>query len=460
MDPLSTADIERRRSHLLVSVFLLLAAFATFSVVLSFLDPHALAELHVAPSAARYGVLALAFGFVALVFERDRALKKMAARGERQRLLMASLQNRLDVLESLLEAGDRLNAPLMVHDVLDVLLDSAISLTGAQGGAVSTLDEDETEISVARRHSMTVQPSALEHAELVDLPLMSGDRQVGLVQLALPFDTDDPVLDAVLKRFAERGAIALERAQLMAKDRASVAYLRAANVVKSRFLQTVSHELRTPLTSIIGYSRTMDLHWERLADETKLEFLRAINEQGGRLKMLVERILEAARVELEGVTVHRLVHDVRRSVERGLAGFPHHDIERLAVGLPDGAVTAEIDPFVVEQSVQNLVDNALRYTTGEVQVSLDYYRDSIVIVVADSGPGVPRSDLDLIIQPLGRIDENVQSGTGLGLHIVRTLVTDHGGRLEIASEPTGTRVQVTLPREASLRIPEASRSSA
>ena len=459
MDPLSTAAIERRRSHLLVSVFLLLAAFATFSVVLSFLDPRALAELHVAPSAARFGVLALALGFVALVFERDRALKMMAARGERQRLLMASLQNRLDVLESLLEAGDRLNAPLMVHDVLDVLLDSAISLTGAQGGAVSTLDEDEAEVSVARRHSLTVQPSALEHAELVDLPLMSGERQVGLVQLALPFDTDDPILDAVLKRFAERGAIALERAQVMAKDRASVAYLRAANVVKARFLQTVSHELRTPLTSIIGYSRTMDLHWERLSDETKLEFLRAINEQGGRLKMLVERILEAARVELEGVTVHRLVHDVRRSVERGLADFSH-DIERLAVGLPDGPVTAEIDPFVVEQSVLNLVDNALRYTSGEVQVSLDHYRDSIVIVVADSGPGMPRSDLDLVVQPLGRIEENVLSGTGLGLHIVRTLVTDHGGRLEIASEPTGTRVQITLPRDASLRIPEISRSSA
>ncbi len=456
MDPLCTADIERRRSRLLASVFLLLGAFATLSVVMSLLDADALSPLRLAPTAARYGVLALALGFVALVVERDRALRVLAARGERQRILMASLQNRLEVLESLLEAGDRLNAPLMVHDVLDVLLDSAISLTGAPGGSVATVvGDDDGEIKVARRHSMTVAPAALEFAELVDFPLTVGDREIGVLQLALPFDTEDPVLAHVLERFTERAAIALERAQLMAKERASAAYLRAANVVKSRFLQTVSHELRTPLTSIIGYSRTLEHHWEKLPDETKLEFARSINEQGGRMKILIERILEAARVELAGVTVRPLVHDVRRSVERGLSEFPH-DSGRIALALPDEEVTAEVDPFVVEQSVQNLVDNALLYSAGEVRVSLDHYRDSVVITVTDSGPGMNQSDLDLVVQPLGRIEENVNSGTGLGLHIVRTLVADHGGRLELASSPSGTTIQVSLPRGAASRVPHAS----
>lgn len=444
MDPLR-ADIERRRSRLLVWVFVLLTSFATAAVVMSFLDPEALAALHLAPSAARYGVLILAIAFIALVAERDRALRALAARGERQRILMATLQNRLEVLESLLEAGDRLNAPLMVHDVLDVLLDSAISLTGAHGGSVSTLDEDEAEITVARRHSMTVDPAALDVVDMVDIPLVVDERRVGVLQLALPYDVNDPVLAEVLERFAERAAGALRLAQLMATERASVAYLRAANIVKSRFLQTISHELRTPLTSILGYARTLDHHWERLPEDMKLEFARSIGEQGGRLKMLVERILEAARVELEGVTVHRVVHDVRRSLERGLVAFPH-DLPRLAVGLPSDPVTAEIDPFVVEQAVENLVDNALRYTTAEVRVALDHYRDSVVITVADRGPGMDQSQLDLVVEPLGRIDDRFGSGTGLGLHIVRTLVADHGGNLEISSSEDGTTVRVTLPR--------------
>lgn len=458
MDPLR-ADIERRRSRLLVWVFLLLTSFATASVVMSFLDPEALATLHLAPSAARFGVLVLALAFIALVAERDRALRRLASRGERQRILRATLQNRLEVLESLLEAGDRLNAPLTVHDVLDVLLDSAISLTGAHGGSVSTLDEDETEIKVARRHSMTVDPAALEIADLVDIPLITDGHEVGVMQLALPYDVSDPVLAEVLDRFAERAAGALRLAQLMATERASVAYLRAANIVKSRFLQTISHELRTPLTSILGYARTLDYHWERLPDDTKLEFARSIGEQGGRLKMLVERILEAARVELEGVTVRRIVHDVRRSLERGLADFPH-DLSRLAVGLPSEPVTAEVDPFVVEQAVQNLVDNALRYTAGAVRVSLDHYRDSVVITVGDRGPGMDQSQLDLVVEPLGRIDENVGSGTGLGLHIVRTLVADHGGDLQISSSEDGTTVRVRLPRGSVVERPHRSARSA
>lgn len=449
MDPL-TADIERRRSRLLVWVFLLLVSFATAAVAMSFLDPGALAALHLAPSAARFGVLVLAIAFIALVVERDRALRALAARGERQRILMATLQNRLEVLESLLEAGDRLNAPLMVHDVLDVLLDSAISLSGAHGGSVSTFDEDEGEIKVARRHSMTVDPAVLEVVDLVDIPLVADGRRIGVLQLALPFDVDDPVLAEVLDRFAERAAGALRLAQLMATERASVAYLRAANIVKSRFLQTISHELRTPLTSILGYANTLDRHWERLPEEMKLEFARSIGEQGSRLKILVERILEAARVELEGVTVRRVVHDVRRSLERGLVAFPH-DLSRVALGLPSEPVTAEIDPFVVEQAVQNLVDNALRYTAGDVTVSLDHYRDSIVITVADRGPGMDQSQLDHVVEPLGRIDERFGSGTGLGLHIVRTLVADHRGTLEISSWESGTTARVRLPRGSDIQ---------
>jgi signal transduction histidine kinase len=398
-------------------------------------------------------VLALAAGLVALVIERHRAVAAAIAKGERYRNLATALQNRLEVLGSLLEAGDRLNAPLMVQDVLDVVLDAAIDLVAAEGGSVRTFDEDDAEISLARRYSVTVDASALDLVEMVDFPMQMDGRDIGMLQLAMPRDAGDPQLLEVVSRFAEGAARALDRAQVMAKDRASVAYLRASNLVKSRFLQTVSHELRTPLTSIIGYSSTLDNHWDRLDDEMKLEFARAIKEQGGRMKMLIERILEAARVELEGVNVRRVLHDVRRSVDRAVQSFPY-DVERLEVALPDVPVNGEIDPFVIEQAVQNLVDNALRYTTGRVRVSLDGYRDSVVISVLDEGPGMDEANLKVVTKPLIRVDENVQSGTGLGLHIVATLISDHGGRLNIASGPDGTKVVATVPRGGVLSMVE------
>jgi signal transduction histidine kinase len=199
------------------------------------------------------------------------------------------------------------------------------------------------------------------------------------------------------------------------------------------------------LTSIIGYSSTLEHHWGRLEEPVKLEFAHSILEQGQRLKMLVERILEAARVELEGVTVRRVLHDVRRSVDRAIGAFPH-DAERIEVAMPDLPVNGEIDPFVVEQAVQNLVDNSLRYTTGRVRVSLDGYREKIRISVVDEGPGMQAIDLKLVEEPLMRVDSNIQSGTGLGLHIVATLVADHGGRLNIRSGEKGTRAEVSIPR--------------
>lgn len=445
MDPLTTAQIDDRRSRLLAAVSVVLGGFASLAVVLSFFGPDLLAPLQVTPGVARWGILALTAGFVALVIERDRSLRVLARTSEHYRAVSIGLNNRLDVLTALLVAGDRLNAPLMVQDVLDVLLDSAIDLVGAEGGSVRTLDEDDVEISVARRHSVVVDAGSLDIVDMVDLPLELDGREIGMLQLALPPKADNAMLREVLERFCEGAARALDRAQVMANDRASVAYLRAANLVKSRFLQTVSHELRTPLTSIIGYSSTLEHHWARLDDQVKLEFAHSILEQGERLKMLVERILEAARVELEGVTVRRVLHDVRRSVDRAVHAFSY-DETRLDVAMPDTPVNGEIDPFVIEQAVQNLVDNALRYTTGRVRVSLDGYRQTVVISVVDEGPGMEAADLKLVKEPLIRVDANVQSGTGLGLHIAATLVADHGGRLEITSGEKGTRAQVTLPR--------------
>jgi signal transduction histidine kinase len=448
VDPLTTADIDRRRSRLLRSVFILLAAFASASVGLSFLAPSLLPPLDLSSVVARLGILLLTAGFVVLAIERDRALSRLAGQKDRERVLAARLKSRLDVLESLLDAGDRLNAPLAVPDVLDVLLNGAIELVGAEGGSVTAFDEGEPDISVARRHAVPVDLSLMDLTELVEFPLVIDGRKIGQLALALPFDRDDPILIDLLARFLEGATRALQRVQALADEQASVAYLSAANVVKARFLETVSHELRTPLTSIIGYSRTLELRWDQLPDETKLEFARAVNEQGGRLKMLVERLLEAARVELEGVTVKRVVHDVRRSVERALSVFDH-DLDRLALAVPGIPIEGNVDPFVVEQAVQNLVDNALRYTDGEVRVSLDAYRSSIVIRVSDRGPGLDALQLRHVLEPLCRVDENVHSGTGLGLHIVRTLVQDHGGRLDLSSDETGTRAQVTLPRGAS-----------
>ena len=299
---------------------------------------------------------------------------------------------------------------------------------------------------------------------IAPLRLTPHAARIGFLALLIGFVALTIERDRALKHLSAQAEqrehlLAEAKVQLVAQERASEAYVRAASLVRSRFLQTVSHELRTPLTSIMGYSLTLDKHWERLDDQVKRECARSIGEQGNRLKILVERILEAARVELEGVTMKKVRHDVRRSASRALRYIPPTDAGRIQLAVPSLAVIADLDPFVVEQAILNCVDNALRYTKGPVTVSLDGYRPTVRLVIADEGPGMDAAQLKQITHPLTHPDA-VRSGSGLGLHVVKTLVVDHGGRLKISSGPEGTRVEISLPRWVRTEATEPARVSA
>lgn len=366
--------------------------------------------------------------------------------------LDAFFDNRLKVLDSLL-AGEA-SSTLPVDQVLKVILECAVEAAGAERGTIDFFAQEDDDLTVAQTVSTSPGPGPSESRPSFEITLSLENQLVGLLTLTLPPHANGPSPSTLyaLERFGGRAAKILERATVVNREKASAAYLEASQLVKSRFLTTISHELRTPLTSIIGYSKTLDNHWSRLGDEQKREFVRQIENQGNKMHRLVERILEAARVELQGVVIEPVEHDVRTSVQKALAAFMAMDAPRLEVSLPDRPVEAEIDPYVIDQVLSNLVDNALRYTKGKVRVSLDHHRNSVIMSVTDHGGGIDPKQLNLVLEPLYRIDENVQSGTGLGLHIVRTLVESHGGRGEIRSGSTGTSIAIKLPRTASSRI--------
>lgn len=445
----------RPQSRVLGYVVALLGTCATLAFVLSFFATGPFTALAETPLTVRVGVMALIFAFIALVFQENRRHHEVAAQRFRNMVVESSLDTRLTVVQSLLDASNKMSTPLSVDDVLQVLLDSAVQAAGARSGSIDFFEDRGGDLAVARTVTTDPKkPGSRSSLPAVEIPLSVQDRLVGLLTLNLPKATPslaEPRLHA-LERFAGKAARMIESADALNRTSASEAYLEASNLVKSRFLTTISHELRTPLTSIIGYSKTLDNHWNRLENDQKREFVREIEKQGNRMNRLVERILEAARVELQGVVIEPIEHDVRLTVQKALAPFMATEASRLKVALPDRPIEAELDPFVIDQVLSNLVDNGLRYTKGTVRVSLDCYRSSVTISVSDNGDGIDPKQLNLVLEPLYRIDENVQSGTGLGLHIVRTLVESHGGRGEIRSGSTGTHIAIKLPRTASSRI--------
>jgi len=455
MRPVAQGDLDRGNGRLLGYAVGLLGGFTLLSVALSFFAEGPFRPLRETPASVRFGVMALTAGFIALVWQEQVRLKRAAADSVRSRVLDTAIENRMRVVSGLLDDDGRSAAPLPMDDVLSIILACAVDASGAESGTIDFFEHKGTDVAVAqtvtthphRKNKKSTHPS-------LELPLAHDENLVGLLTLVRPRTAPDLDRGTIssLERFSARAARLIQKAAQVNKDSASAAYLEASNLVKSRFLTTISHELRTPLTSIIGYSKTLSNHWMRLQEDQKREFVLEIEKQGNRLARLVERILEAARVELQGVVIEPVLHDVRSSVQRGVAPFMATEADRIRVALPERPIEAEIDPFVIDQVLSNLVDNALRYTSGMVRVSVDAYRSSVTIAVSDEGDGIDPKQLNLVLEPLYRIDENIQSGTGLGLHIVRTLVESHGGRGEIRSGSTGTSIAIKLPRTASSRI--------
>ncbi|MBI3288230.1 MAG: PAS domain-containing protein [Elusimicrobia bacterium] len=230
--------------------------------------------------------------------------------------------------------------------------------------------------------------------------------------------------------------------------------LRRLEQMRRDFVANVSHELRTPLASIKGYAETLR---EGAIDdkENRLEFVRTIEDQAGRLSKLVDDLLDLSAIEsghrppaLRATDVGSLIGAVVRyfgpaAAERGLA---------LAALPPVDLPEALADPEQVRQILGNLIENAVKYNepNGRVDVSAEHRDGEILVSVRDTGVGIPEADLPRVFERFYRVDKSrarEAGGTGLGLAIVKHLVEAHGGRVWVASrQPGGSTFFFTLRR--------------
>ncbi len=222
--------------------------------------------------------------------------------------------------------------------------------------------------------------------------------------------------------------------------------------VRDDFVATMSHELRTPLTSALAYLELLDESDE--ASATVRKQVGAVRRNVVRLSHLVADLLFAARassgsrpIDTYPVDVVTVVTEAVEAASVAAAGVG----VRLACEHPDSVMTVA-DGMRLRQVVDNLIDNAIAYTApdGLVVVTLAEAGDRLVLTVADDGEGIDVEDVGEVFGRFFR-GQNAQRrqvpGTGLGLHIVRTIVEAHGGEVSLESvRDEGTTVRVELPR--------------
>jgi cell cycle sensor histidine kinase DivJ len=222
---------------------------------------------------------------------------------------------------------------------------------------------------------------------------------------------------------------------------------------KSRFLANMSHELRTPLNAIMGFSDIMRARMFGPLPEKYGEYGEMIHESGQHLLDLINDVLDMSKIEAERFQLSIERFDAREAVSASLrlmrlqadgAGV------KLRGVLPAETLEVDADRRAIKQIVLNLVSNALKFTPkgGSVTVTAQGFERDFELVVADTGVGISREDLDRLGRPYEQAGDNArrQMGTGLGLSLVRSFAELHGGEMIIESTlGEGTTVTVRLP---------------
>ena len=227
--------------------------------------------------------------------------------------------------------------------------------------------------------------------------------------------------------------------------------LRMLDEQKDAFVATVTHELRTPLTSIVGYAEMLTEDDGELTPAAQRRGLLAISRNAHRLEetigdlMLLDRANERIGAEPGPVDLAELVGVLCATLRPAARA---RGLELEVVSVP---ALVRGDAGQLERAVRHLIDNAIKFTGpgGRVECRLTTDGDRVTLTVSDTGMGIPAADLPALFTPFHRAAnamEQAVQGPGLGLAIVRNIVTDHGGAVTVRSaEGRGSTFTVTLP---------------
>jgi len=302
-------------------------------------------------------------------------------------------------------------------------------------------------------------PALTAHAQFA-VHVHTAREQIIIVQLFIAVIGLSVVLvGAALaeRRKLEQGlAAAIVRAE-DAREEAFVARDAAerANRLKSMFLANMSHELRTPLNAIIGFSELMQSElYGALGDPRYREYSGLIQGAGSHLLSLISDILDMSKIEAGKFELHRQRFDIREIV-RDCTELMRERAQRdgvlLVEDLPPQPLAIDADGRAIKQILLNLLSNAIKFTSagGKIVVRALAERDDLVLLVSDTGIGIPADQIDRLGNPFVQVRDHVgasQEGTGLGLALVRALAEIHGGTLKIESVlQCGTTVSVRIP---------------
>ena len=303
--------------------------------------------------------------------------------------------------------------------------------------------------------------AALNLGWVLAVPILAGGRMLGVLASA---GRDGPAPSDRIRRMAEavaeRAGPALQNALLWSDLQERMAREQDAQRIKDDFLSIVSHELRTPLTSIQGYSQLLEgrLRTDRAGESKEMSHLRVIRSQVGRMRRLVDDLLDVSRIDRRGgVSIETVDFDLAEQVTEAVGRVRRENRDRdVSLVVPE-TLGIHADRDRIDQVLSNLLENAVKYSPdgGPIAVSVERRGGEVEVRFADTGVGIPDEHRENVFERFYQADDVAGrrrfGGLGLGLHISRAIIDAHGGRIWVAPNVEAGRGSIfgfRIPRVA------------
>lgn len=293
--------------------------------------------------------------------------------------------------------------------------------------------------------------ATLPASRAMHLPLTAANGIVGVVALE-PADASrlgSSETQRALEAFANQTALAIERAQLAEDaERAQVAV--ETERLRNALLSSVSHDLRTPLAAITGATSILLEKGGTIAASVQRDLITSIDGEARRLNRLLANLLDMTRLEAGQVEPRREWHSLEELIGAAVGRLEDRLGDRpVELQVPSGLPLVPLDDVMVEQALFNLLDNAVKYSPAGTPIAVTAGIDGrdAFVTVADRGPGIPEAERERVFEKFFRGEATrPQGGAGLGLAIVRGIVTAHGGTIAAEARPGGgTLFRMTFP---------------
>ncbi len=334
----------------------------------------------------------------------------------------------------------------------------AIVLATGQPLLIRNLEETVSAQAHNQEHLTLLQE--LDPKSAVYVPLQLQNRVIGVLTFVTAesgrrFEQTDLEL---AEELARRSTVAIENARLYRESQQALQTRQELNDLKDFFMAVVGHELRTPLTSIKGYAQILQRNLNRLALEEKGRLLgstETIIQQADRLNDMVKQLFDFSRIQnLQFAVNIDPLQDLNGLVNRIVEQHRHANLShKFLVELPTQPIQAALDMARIEQVLDNLINNAVKYSEPgtNVRIGLQANPGEVIFWVQDEGRGISLEDQARIFNRFYRIlntSPNKVDGLGLGLYISSQIVQQHGGRIWIKSEPgQGSTFFFSIPQQ-------------